>query len=642
MRNMVQSGKKKRGDGAPRVEEQLLKRYGLWGLAVCLALLLCALPAFAETARVVTPGGKVNVRKAANEKSRLVTSVPNKTLVEVVEAGETWSKITYKKQTGYMKTEFLKLPSQLPGKKVYADEGTLLLRKTAAADAAIVALAGPQNAVTVESVEGAWAKVKYGKASGYVPVEQLSYQRDKASGSASWISETGTVSKACKVRLTADASSKAVASLAAGEKVTVALLDGKNCLVQAGEVWGYAPKAGIVLTGAEDTEEKAGSISHAEAASAATAALKQRYKAFAKGRFYYTVAVCKTKDGVKGPFYHCAFYDDQDQYLYGALVNAKTGKAVFTGDYSGFAAPKKAAEQLLPAGEVKVTLSAETLKIGDVLDITVEAWTRKACQYTLKKDGKQVVSTAEGQHFTAAYRPKEAGEYELSVTVKDEKKQKKTVQAAFTVTEQKNSAQPAVYSQKDGWWKTVAYRKSNMDHSGCAIFALSHALHRMGYTGSQTLPQSLAKKYAMCLTPEGTNNEWLIRVAAADFGFTTQRLLIKDEKEIVKLLRAGTLFSFSVARGHIAMISGVSEDGEMVRVVDSAPLATFERIVNASMCYQLRSGSFRAALSMDDLPSARWYLDTDEYGGLEYWLPVSYAAKRGVRVIQPSNAKQEK
>ena len=56
----------------------------------------------------------------------------------------------------------------------------------------------------------------------------------------------------------------------------------------------------------------------------------------------------------------------------------------------------------------------------------------------------------------------------------------------------------------------------------------------------------------------------------------------------------------------------------------------------------LRSGSFRAALSMDDLPGTRWYLDTDEYGGLEYWLPVSYAAKRGVRVIQPSNAKQEK
>ena len=73
----------------------------------------------------------------------------------------------------------------------------------------------------------------------------------------------------------------------------------------------------------------------------------------------------------------------------------------------------------------------------------------------------------------------------------------------------------------------------------------------------------------------------------------------------------------------------------MVRVIDSAPQATFERIVGAAQYYQMRSGAFRAALKLDDLPGARWYFETDEYGGLEYFLPMDYVAKRGVRLIQP-------
>ena len=95
------------------------------------------------------------------------------------------------------------------------------------------------------------------------------------------------------------------------------------------------------------------------------------------------------------------------------------------------------------------------------------------------------------------------------------------------------------------------------------------------------------------------------------------------------------MFSFSIARGHIALICGITEDGAMVRVADSAPFATFDRIVNDSLYYQTRSGGFRAATCMEDLPGARWYFETDDYGGLEYWLRLSYVARRGARLIQP-------
>ena len=161
------------------------------------------------------------------------------------------------------------------------------------------------------------------------------------------------------------------------------------------------------------------------------------------------------------------------------------------------------------------------------------------------------------------------------------------------------------------------------------------------YQEEAALPENLANKYQYCLIPEeGTNNTLLINTAARDFGFTTQGNLIEDKAKIAELIRGGALFSFGIARGHIAMVSGISEDGAMVRVVDSAPFATFERIKDASQYYEKRPGVYRAALTLDDMPDARWFFETDEYGGMEYWLPMDYVAKRGVRLIQPGTAKE--
>lgn len=603
--------------------------------AVMLLWLCLAFAALGETARVVTPGGKVNVRKAANEKARLVMSVPNKSLVEVVQAGDTWCKITYKRQTGYLKTEYLKLPSQLPGKKVYADEGAMLLREKAREDARVLTPVGCQESVTVEAVEGDWVQVHYGKQMGYVKVADLSYQRETPSGTAQWMWERGRVVKACQGRVAADDASQTVLSLDVGQQVKVAAVEGKYCLVAGDEGCAFAPTASICLVGPEDGEERFEDFSPVEAAGLAREELGKLYKGFDKEKLYHNVALQKQVAGFSGSHYWCGFFNDADQYVYGALVNTQNKNVVFAGRYTGFAALARE-RAALPSGEMRIDTSATSLEAGDVLDVSVQSWTDYQCVYTLYREDKKVLSTKPGQHFQAAYRPKEEGNYRLTVTVQDEGKKKVTQEVSFRVTAGEAYEAQEVYSQKDGWWKTVKYRQSNMEHSGCAIFALSHALARMGFTDSKILPQNLARTYALCLTMEGTNNERLITTAAKDFGFSTQRTLIEDQKQIVSLLKKGALFSFSVARGHIAMISGVSEDGEMVRVVDSAPQATYERIVNTSMYYQTRSGSFRAAIKLDDLPGARWYLDTEEYGGLEYWMPSGYAAKRGVRLIQPT------
>ncbi|MDO5327331.1 MAG: SH3 domain-containing protein [Clostridia bacterium] len=598
---------------------------------ICLFLLLCcACAALGENVRIVTPRGPLNMRKEPDEKSKLVDTVPNKALVELVEEGETWCKITYKKKTGYVKTEYVKLPSKLIGKEVYADEGTVYLRKEADENAPILLPVNQSQPLIVDSAENGWLLVHTGSISGYVAASLFSYQNEEPAGSPDWMPEKGIAVKSFDLHLTADASSAVLASTPAGQMVDVTVIENDQCLILSGSLCGYAPVSAIALTGPEDTEGQGASISPMEALLQAEAALKKSFKTMAKENLY---GIASLKDDS----YYCGFFNDSDQYLYGALVDAEKGTVLFTRHYERFAAPIQE-DSLLPEGEIMLEQSAETLAVGDVLDLTVHAWTNHESQYTLLQNGKEILSTEKGQHFQASYRPREAGEYAVSVQVTDENGLTRSAVCSFSVDDtlpvQDGIAE--VYSQKDGWWADKKYRHSNLGKSGCAIFALSHALQRLGYEGSDILPVNLATKYAYCLIPgEGTSNELLINTAAKDFGFKTQRILINDKKKIEDLIESGTLFSFSIAKGHIAMVSGISADGAMIRVVDSAPSATYERIVNASLYYQMRSGVFRAAITLDDLPGSRWYFETDEYGGLEYWLPMDYVAKRGVRLIQP-------
>ncbi len=593
----------------------------------------------AEQARVITPGGALNIRKTPDEKGKLVDSVPNKSMVEVEEVGETWSRITYKKKTGYVKTEYLRLADNLLGKTVYPDEGTVFLLAEPKDSSPITLVLSPLQGVRVTVVADGWAHAYYGEEGGYVRVGRFSFQNEEPEGKLGWISEKGLVTKECELKQANDPDAPALSSLKPGDSVTVTVIEKDQCLVRAGDRYGYVPVSAVTLLGPGDTADTIGAITPSQAAQKAEAALKKKYKAFAKEKLYCALAVLEEKDGFKGNMYFCGFYNDQDQYLYGALVDADSekGDALFLSRYEGFAPPARKGS-LMPEGEMALELSADTLAVGDVLDITVNAWTDHESKFILSRDGQRIVETEPGQHFTAAYRPREAGQYKLTVTVKDEKGLANTQEAEFTV----DAALPAndglsmVYSQKDGWWADKQYRHSNLGKSGCAIFTLTHALERMGKTGEEILPENLAVKYAYCLIKgEGTSNELLINTAAKYFGFSTRGALYVEKKQILELLSQGALFSFSIVKGHIALVTGVSEDGTMISVVDSAPQATFERIKNAAQYYRLRSGMFRAAMTLDDLPGARWYLETDEYGGLEYWLPTEYVVKRGVRLIMP-------
>lgn len=192
-----------------------------------------------------------------------------------------------------------------------------------------------------------------------------------------------------------------------------------------------------------------------------------------------------------------------------------------------------------------------------------------------------------------------------------------------------------LYSQVSGAWKDVRYDTSTLEHSGCAIFALSHALQYLGYSGESIHPAVLAKTYAFALLDGGTMNSTLIGHAGEDFGFKTRYDLYENLSTIRSRMEAGAVYSFSVASGHIAMIAEMSPDGSMFRVIDSAPSATWERIKNARLYRQLPDGTFVPVDALNELEGARYYVENGGFGALSYWLEADYVARRGVRLIQP-------
>ena len=196
-----------------------------------------------------------------------------------------------------------------------------------------------------------------------------------------------------------------------------------------------------------------------------------------------------------------------------------------------------------------------------------------------------------------------------------------------------------LYGQQDTSWHGVKYRHSDLETSGCAIFALSHALQLMGYEGDEILPENLAKEYAFCLVEGGTLNSTLVGNAGKNLGFKTRYDLYENLGEIADKTRQGAMWSFMVAKGHIAAVVGISEDGKMFRIIDSAPSATFERMENASMYLQNEDGTFSPITDLAQVPGARFYLETNGYNGMEYWLEGSYVARQGVRLIMPDAAK---
>ena len=299
------------------------------------------------------------------------------------------------------------------------------------------------------------------------------------------------------------------------------------------------------------------------------------------------------------------------------------------------------------AAEAKITFSPENPKMGEYVDVFVTPDREGAAgvRYELSTPGGVVYKAkdkdkVDTSHYTVSFRPREEAEYTLTAVIlygkKDSESVSVTIPVSGSVPVQEGS--DVIYSQKDGWWHDKTYSKKHhrsLEKAGCAIFTLSHALQRFGLSGEEILPDRLAEKYSgMYIEGRGTDNERLLFTAGSEYGFQTHQDLIESEAELTTWFRHGCRFSFMIVIGHIAYADRLSDDGTKVHVVDSAPGATWERIKNASLYVQNEDGSFTAVKSPEEIPGCRWFFESGEYGGLEYWLDLSYCAKQGMRPIR--------
>lgn len=62
-----------------------------------------------EYAKVI--GGNLNMREDTDTKSNRITSIPNGSVVAVLEKGLAWCKVVYNEYTGYAMTKFLNFES---------------------------------------------------------------------------------------------------------------------------------------------------------------------------------------------------------------------------------------------------------------------------------------------------------------------------------------------------------------------------------------------------------------------------------------------------------------------------------------------------------------------------------------------------
>jgi len=141
-------------------------------------------------------GGKLNLRKSASSSAKVLTRIPNGTVLPLLETNSSWCKVSYNGTTGYVMRSFLlfntapetnkpqqptvritptptvKPPAEtqptLTARVYCADGGKLNLRKRASASAGVLSQIPTGTVITVLERGSTWCKVVYNGETGHV------------------------------------------------------------------------------------------------------------------------------------------------------------------------------------------------------------------------------------------------------------------------------------------------------------------------------------------------------------------------------------------------------------------------------------------------------------------------------------------
>ena len=205
------------------------------------------------TVKAVVIGGKLNMREKESTDANVLTRIPEGASVTVEKRGNTWSKVQYNGQSGYVMSRYLSFDDNAAAEtaRVTTPSGSLNLREKDASGARILLQIPQGSMVTVLQKQSVWCFVRYQGMTGYVMTKFLSFSGGNSGGSASvqtpvtatptptpsatptaapadgnvaWINVNGTLN----MRRSADADSTVLALLQNRAEVTV---------VERGDTW---------------------------------------------------------------------------------------------------------------------------------------------------------------------------------------------------------------------------------------------------------------------------------------------------------------------------------------------------------------------------------------------------------------------
>ncbi len=220
-------------------------------------------------ARVTTQSGSLNLRAKAQSYAKVLSTIPQYALVQVLERGNAWCRVVYDGETGYVMSQYLtflsasdptaspaptKAPSASGGAaaRVNTAEGSLNLRENAWNDAAVIGTIPQGEMVVVLEYGTPFCHVLYNNQTGYVMTEFLSFGDSSAvstpsptqrpSASASLTARVNTVQGSLNLREQPRDNARVLAAIPQYAQVS---------LLSRGDSWcqvSYNGQTGYVMT----------------------------------------------------------------------------------------------------------------------------------------------------------------------------------------------------------------------------------------------------------------------------------------------------------------------------------------------------------------------------------------------------------
>lgn len=197
------------------------------------AMGLVPMMAMADTAdSALVKGGALNLRETASLTAKVLGQYPTGTLVEIVESGSEWHKVSVGGQQGYMMAKYLSTENGDTAATVRTNTGIgLNLREEPSLQGTIITSYKPGTKVTVLQRGKSWSRVKVDSREGFMATQYLSFSGQGGTGS----SATGKVAvvnnpkdtQVLNLRQEASLDAKVLSYYRNGVKVTI-LEEGKT------------------------------------------------------------------------------------------------------------------------------------------------------------------------------------------------------------------------------------------------------------------------------------------------------------------------------------------------------------------------------------------------------------------------------